>query len=58
MLFFIVVISLAFDLSNENVKEVPFVSLLSYLMHPATVIFGPWIPYQYYVEGKYSVTYT
>ncbi|XP_067951400.1 protein-serine O-palmitoleoyltransferase porcupine-like isoform X2 [Watersipora subatra] len=45
------VISLGFDLANESVKSAPLLEMISYLLHPGSVIFGPWISYQYYVNG-------
>ena len=53
--YFIAVISLGFDLSNEHVKDTPILSVMGYLLHPGNVIFGPWISYQYYIDGMYHI---
>jgi len=52
LVHYILVISLSIDLSNEKVKSTSIPTTLSYLLHPGNVIFGPWIPYQYYIDSE------
>ena len=48
------VISVAFDLDSGQIPRLPGPwHFAGYLLHPGTVIFGPWVSYQEYANVEF-----
>ncbi len=48
------VISLAFDLDSGQIPRLPNIwQFTGYLMHPGTIIFGPWVSYSEYANIEF-----
>ena len=45
------IISLAFDLDQGRIESLPsLVEFLGYVLHPGSIVFGPWLSYEEYAN--------
>ena len=53
------IISLAFDLGSEKVDNLPGVlEYMGYVLHPGSIVFGPWMSYEEYANFDFHAKKT